>query len=228
MIKEIALILQARIDSTRLPVKIFLELNNKSILKHIIDRVKQSKYIRNIIVATNEFSFFRISDHLKDYDCKIFCGSNENVLNRYYSCAKQYNSKIIIRACGDNPLVDIEYLDKAIEYHINNNGDLTHYLHLPLGTGVEVINFNILETINKLAKNKYDQEHVTPFLYKHRCSFCILEPQCEPKYFYPEISVTIDTQDDYEKVKMIYDYYKKNDINLEDIINYYRNKNEID
>ncbi|MBN2838259.1 MAG: hypothetical protein JXM74_05845, partial [Fusobacteriaceae bacterium] len=233
---EIDCIIQARLNSERLPEKIFLELNNKSILKHIIDRVKKSKYVRNIIIATNDFSYERIKDHLslknvkslesleKEYNNVIvFKGSDENVLERYYLCAKEYNSKIICRVCADSPYVDIEYLDKAIEEHIFKNVDLSHFLGIPKGTGAEVINFNAIKIAYKSTRDKYEKEHVTPFLYKHRGHFNIHEPVCKPEHYYPNINVSIDYLHDYKYVKNIYDFYGKEDIciSIEDIINYY-------
>ena len=47
------LIIQARCGSSRLPNKIFLELNKKPLLQILIDRLSLSKNIDKIVIATS-------------------------------------------------------------------------------------------------------------------------------------------------------------------------------
>ena len=137
MLNEIDCIVQARIDSERLPKKVIAMIGNKPLIAHIVDRIRLSKYIRNIIIATTEDSIEPIREALAKYDCvSFYVGSKNNVLERYYMAAKTFGSKIAVRATGDNPLVCPEFLDKAIELHMEHEADLTHYLGIPLGTGV--------------------------------------------------------------------------------------------
>lgn len=112
---EVDVIVQARLDSERLPEKVIMQIGGKPLIAHIIERLSLSKYIRNIIVATTEDSIDDIKDSLSAYDfVKYFVGSKKNVLERYYQASKAYGSKIIIRATGDNPLVCPEFLDRLL------------------------------------------------------------------------------------------------------------------
>ncbi len=229
MKKEVDVIIQARMDSTRLPRKVILPIGKKPLLGHIIDRLSVSKYIRNIIIATTEDSLAPISSALSHYhSIKYFTGSKTNVLERYYLAAKLYDSKVIVRATGDNPLVCPEFLDKALEYHTEADADLTHFLGIPLGTGVEVISREALNAVYKSAKHPYDLEHVTPFIYKNRDSFKVLEPLSSGLYYAPEIRVTVDTADDMDHVRRIYDHYKnKGFISMEDIITFHKKPEKV-
>lgn len=221
--KEIDAIIQARLDSTRLPKKVLLPLGGKPIIMHIVERLRLSKYIRDIIIATTEDSIDEIKSVLKNHEyVKYFVGSKQNVLERYYKAAESNGTKTVVRATGDNPLVCPEFTDYAIEFHFHTQSDLTHYLGIPLGTGVEVINMKALTTTYKNARYPYDLEHVTPFIYKNRDSFKVCEPLSSGFYYAPEIKVTVDTQEDYERVKSIFEYYKdKSFISMEDIISYF-------
>ncbi|MGC8765902.1 MAG: cytidylyltransferase domain-containing protein [Brevinematia bacterium] len=227
MIKEIDAIIQARIDSTRLPAKAVLPLAGRPLIAHIVERLSLSKYLRNIIIATTEDSIDTIKKALSNYDyIKFFVGSKNNVLERYFKASEEFNSRIIVRATGDNPLVCPEFMDRAIEIHLNADADLTHYLGIPLGTGVEVIKKEALKISYKSTKDPYNLEHVTPFIYKNRDSFKVLEPLSSGFYYAPDIRVTVDTPEDYERVSEIFNYYKdKTYISMDDIIKFHQKKN---
>lgn len=229
MIKETDVIVQARLDSERLPRKVIMPIGDKPLLAHIVERLRMSKYIRNIIIATTEDSIEVIQASLKDYeDVKYYAGSKKNVLERYYLAAKTYGSKIIIRATGDNPLVCPDFMDRALELHLEAGADLTHYLGIPLGTGVEIINRDALNLSYKNTRNPYDQEHVTPFIYKNRDSFKVLEPLPCGLYYAPEIRVTVDTPDDMARVRQIFEHYShKEMISMEDIIRFYKKEETV-
>ncbi len=224
MTKETDVIIQARLDSTRLPRKVIIPVGKKPLIAHIVERLTLSKYIRNIIVATTEDSLVTIRSALKEYDfVKFFAGSKSNVLERYFLAAKLYGSEIIVRATGDNPLVCPEFLDKTLEYHDDAGSDLTHFLGIPLGTGVEVIGREALASAYKNASHPYDLEHVTPFIYKNRDSFKVLEPLSSGLYYAPDVRVTVDTSEDLAHIRQIFEYYRnKAFISMEDIVSYHK------
>ncbi len=219
---EIDAIVQARIDSTRLPGKILLPIQGKPILTHIIERLQQSKRIRYVIIATTADSLSAVQTITSRYPrVKIFCGNKNDVLSRYVQAAEKHKTKVIIRATGDNPLVCPDYMDRAIEHHLQTASDLTHFLGIPLGTGVEVINTKSLKTAASLTQEAYDREHVTPYLYKNRGFFRISEPTAPNPYNRPNLKVTVDTSEDYQKVCKIFDMYGDRKIRIPDIINYF-------
>lgn len=195
-------------------------------LAHLIERIQFSGNVRNIIIATTEDSFGGIQHLLRDYrDVKYYVGSKEDVLSRYYFAAKTFGSRIIVRATGDNPLTDPEFLDRAVEIHISARSDLTHYLGIPLGTGVEVISFESLQQAYEESELKYDREHVTPYIYKHRRKFKVLEPVATGHYYNPDIRVTVDTLPDLETVREIFkSYQNKMIIGMDDIIDFFKYK----
>lgn len=218
---EIDAIVQARMDSTRLPGKILLPIQGKPILAHIIERLQRAKRIRHIIIATTEDSMRAVESVTALYpQVKVFCGSKEDVLARYVGAANKYKSEIIVRATGDNPLVSPYYIDLAIEHHLHTASDLTHFIGIPLGTGVEVINTRSLKEASALTQAPYDREHVTPFLYKNNTTFKIAEPLAPKLHYRSDLKVTVDTPEDYKKVSNIFDSCGKNP-NISDIIDYF-------
>ena len=112
-------IIQARLGSTRFPNKMIKKIGNQAIIEILIKRLKQSKFINNIILATTEKKHDDKLDLLaRKNKIRVFRGSEDNVLERFYKASKSTKSDYIIRICGDCPLLDPKIIDKLIK--INN------------------------------------------------------------------------------------------------------------
>ncbi len=214
--EKIHCIVQARIASTRLPAKIFLQGCGKSLIDHLIERLECSKKISKIIVATT-----KINKHnfLKSYFSKkvknIFYGSEKNVLERYYKCAKKYNSEIIIRITSDCPLMDYRIIDKMIKHFKDNNCDYlsnTHPRHYPIGFDVEIFKISALKRAYFMASRSFDKEHVTPFIWKNPKTFKLLnfKPSKIIKN-HKKLRLTLDYLDDYILILTIFTHLYKID-----------------
>ena len=145
-------IIQARLNSSRLPGKVLMKLaDNRTILEWVIDRCKKSK-ADIVIVATPDDE---IVDFCKERNIEVFKGSENNVLERYYKCAKKYNLDRIIRVTSDCPFVKTEAIDKLIREDEHRFEIISN----PIGTGAEHIPFRLLE--HCYLKNQQEREHVT-------------------------------------------------------------------
>ncbi len=203
-------IIQARIDSQRFPAKIFAKFSDGTVvLERVISQVLYAKSVDKVVVATNNISFNAIRRFVKEKfldKVTVIPGSDEDVLSRFIKCVKFFgieNIRNVIRITADNPLTCPVFIDKAVEIHTTIQSDLTHFLGIPLGTGVEVINPNSLLEISFLASSKYDREHVTPFFYKNRHIYRVCEPMYDIFSNYQVIRVTIDTLEDLNNVEHI-------------------------
>ena len=116
--KKIGLVIQVRSSSVRFKDKFLKKINNLSITKLLISRLKKLKKSYKIIIAIPSDDK-KIYTHVKSLkEIEIFKGSKNDVLDRYYKCSLNKNLDTIIRLTGDNPLIDIEILDKSIKKHI--------------------------------------------------------------------------------------------------------------
>lgn len=200
-------IVQARLTSSRLPNKVLKPLgyDDKTILEHVYSRLLLSKNIDEIIFAipeteSNDF----LSCFLRQKGIPVFCGSENNVLSRYYDCARRFLPQIIVRATCDNPLVDWELTDLAIQLLMDNSFDYVNMRGFPLGTGTEVFTWESLQIAYNNAKEGWEKEHVTPFIYKNPDMFNLgtLQNESNQTDMY---RLTVDTAEDYELMKVIYD-----------------------
>ena len=230
---KIGAIIQARTASTRLPGKVLKELPYNSgitCLEQVIRRVKKSKKLNDIIIATTkEKEDNEIIDIAKKEDIKYFRGSKENVLSRYYFAAKENNTDLIVRITSDCPCIDVDITDLTIDDHINKMADYTTNSLVrtyPHGLDVEVFNFNTLEKAYKNATKDYEKEHVTPYINRNPQKFKINIVKAPKELYAPDIRITLDTEEDYALLCAVYDYlYPKNKyFNAYDIVNLFIKK----
>ena len=224
----ICCIIQARTGSARLPKKVIQKIdNNLTVLDYVIDQVKYSQKIEKIIVATTDL----IEDdlickyaNLQKIEC--FRGSSEDVLDRFYQCAKKYSAKTIVRITADNPLIDPNIIDKVINEY-NKCDFITNTLErtFPYGTEVEVFSFVSLEKAWENAKKPSEREHVTPFIRNPKNKFVLKNIKNQKNI--SNFRYTVDKLEDLQLVKEIIKNISTRPIFLQDIIKLNKDKPDI-
>jgi spore coat polysaccharide biosynthesis protein SpsF len=217
---KIDVIIQARMGSTRLPGKVLKKLNGITLLESLIQQLNYCKLIDRIIIATTTNpEDDEIFNFLEQFSLDVFRGSSLDVLDRYYQCAKKFNCKHIVRLTSDNPLIDPSIVDETLKEYIENDFDYVNNFTnrtYPKGTESEVFSFNALKTTWENAISKFDREHVTPYIYNHPNFFKI---QC---IFYSKnlsnLHWTVDTVNDLDFVREIYQKISKRPILMKDIL----------
>lgn len=203
---NVLLIIQARMASARLPGKTLMKLDNIPLIQHTITRAKRAKNVDKVILATSE----KKENDLLEKACQrigveCFRGSEDDVLKRVVDAAKKYNPKFIVRICGDEPLLDIRILEDAIKKHIDEKAEYTTTVNMvPRGLDVEVINYDVLQKIEKETTENLFREHVTTYILRNPNKFKILRTDFGKKIARPDIVLTVDTKDDFDFVEKIY------------------------
>lgn len=232
MPKRIAAIIQARMGSTRLPNKVLAKIEEHPMIWHLVQRLKNSKYKPEIIIATTTSEKDKlILDIVKELNVKSFAGSVDDVLDRYYQAAKKFNIDIIIRITADCPLIDPEILDEILKFYLKNEYDYVSNTHPPTypdGLDVEILSFDILERAWKEAKLASEREHVTAFIWKNEDLFN-LGNFSNKEVDLSKMRWTVDEKEDLEFVREVYKnlYTKKKIFLTSDILNLLRNKPEL-
>ena len=148
-IDKIGCIIQARVLSTRLPGKILLNGVDKPLLLHTIERLKQCKKLDMIIVATTNLKIDNVIFNLcKKNKILVFRGHPTNLLKRYYTCAKRFNLKNIVRITSDCPLIDYKLVDIMINKFAKLKIDYLSNVHppsFPDGFDVEIFSFQAIQ-----------------------------------------------------------------------------------
>ena len=219
--QKIGCIIQARMGSTRLPGKVMLNIDEKNpIIYYVIKQISESRLCDQIVIATTTLpEDEEIVKFAKNMSVPCFRGSAEDVLDRYYQCAKEFSFSTIIRITSDNPLIDPKLVDDAISFYKSNSYDYVTNCKprtFPQGTEVEIFSFNALEKIWKNARKLSEREHVTPYFYNNPDQFKIFNIRNNENLSH--LRWTVDRKEDLEFVKNIVSKIKKSPILMSDIL----------
>jgi spore coat polysaccharide biosynthesis protein SpsF len=201
-------IVQARLTSTRLPNKVLKDISGKPMLWHLYERLKSARKIDSVILAIPDSpQDDRLADFARKLGLPCFRGSEPDVLSRYYNAAVEFNAQVIVRITADCPLIDPRVTDSVIEAHLNTDADYTcsgAEYGFPRGLDTEVFNFETLEKTHREARQDYEREHVTPYIYHHPELFKIQSVEATGKLRRPDLRLTVDTEDDLKLIREIY------------------------
>lgn len=208
---KIGAIIQARFDSTRLPGKVLMNLpfdSNETVISQIVNRLKGSLNLNEIVIATSteendnviaEYSYQNVIDCVR--------GDKKDVLGRFVKVINEKNLDVVVRITGDNPIVLIDVLDKAIDEHFKLGVDYTRNNNLPYGTSFEIINSKILLDINNIEDlSLNDREHVTLYVKNNSGMYKINDMNHNVGNL--DFRFTIDYPSDYAFMNILFQYLR--------------------
>ena len=231
MNEENGIIIQARMDSSRLPGKALLPVVGKPMLVLLLERLRMVKNASSIVVATTERSSDdAICSVVRDVGVEVYRGSEDDVLGRFHECAASRKWKRIVRVTADCPLLDPVILDEALdlasslpENHFVTNSPYSEADRAyPRGMDVEVFSKASLQDAFSGARTKFEREHVTPFMRARPERYPVtLMPCVAPA---PTTRLTVDERRDYDLIVRIAEHlYPSNPLfSLSDILLFLR------
>lgn len=221
-------------SSTRLPGKVMKDFCGEPALYRMIERVRQSKLLDDIIIATSTLSCDDIIiEKCTEWGVHTYRGSDSDVLARYWGAAQMYPADVYVRMTSDCPCTDARLVDRFIQYYLDHT---YRYVSnavngasgtVPLGMGCEVFEAALLDEAYHKATEPYEHEHVTPYMYwKLPAEELGMLPFDEDASMY---RVTLDTQEDYEVICAVYDalYQPGNTFTVYDVLDFLKAHPEI-
>lgn len=210
MTMENLCIVQARTGSTRLPGKVLMNLGGKTVLERVLERAAAGRSLSEVAVATGigveNLPIVRLCAARK---IRVFCGSENDVLDRFYQLAKLVKPKNIVRLTADCPLMDPRVIDLVVNAHRRSGADYTTNAvppTFPDGEDVEVFTFRALERAWGKAALMSEREHVTPYIRKHPRSFKVHSVRNRT-----DLSAkrwTLDNPEDFKFISAVYRAFK--------------------
>lgn len=212
----ITAIVQARMGSKRLPGKVMEDIKGHSLLWHVLTRVKYSKLIDKIILATSKNKQDEVLVNLaENMGIATFAGSETDVLDRFYKISIKYKPKLVVRLTADCPLIDPTMIDNIIKFYVEREGRFD-YVHrgenYPEGVAeVEVFSHRTLKKVWSEARKKSEKEHVTSYIWNNPDKFKIGEIDFNSDF--GNIRLEVDEANDLKVVRQIYnELYKEGEI----------------
>ena len=217
-----------------------MDLAGAPLISRILERVKRSKRIGEIVLATTTKSEDDILESMA-HECGVssFRGAENDLVDRYYQAAKHFHADIVLRLPADNPVPEPGEYDRIIEYHLLGRSDFSSNITevdgngYPDGIGVEVFNFAVLEDIWQRVTDPRRREHIASNFYDYLAQKAV-EPEryrvgtitCPAEFRRPGLVLDVNTEEDYKFMSELYQYlYRRNPLfHITDVINWYDNE----
>lgn len=214
--------------STRLPGKVLMRICNKTILELIFERLtKVNKIDRIILVTGPEDKNRELIREAADLGIDYFCGSEENLLDRYYNASRKFDSDNIIRVTADCPLIDFDLINKGLEifntgYDILCVGRIPSFPH---GVDFEIFKTTALNIAWKNMLNSFSNFEKFNSTFICPTEYILSSPDFKKYDLVSDIDmskvrITLDYEEDFELISKIFDtlYNKKQYFTLNDIL----------
>ena len=219
---KVGAIIQARVQSRRLPGKVLLNLpygSGISIIENIVRRIRIVSGIDVVIIATSDQpENDDVVSVARAAGAEVFRGSEDDVLDRFHKAAVLHDLAQIVRLTADNPFVDPAILDACLKTHEKHEADYTKTIGLPLGMNFEVISFPALDRLQRSVTLSDEREHVTLHVCRNPANFnvCTLDLG-KPEY--EGLRLTVDWEADYAFACFIYEqlYFPKQIFHMDGI-----------
>lgn len=209
--KKIGIIIQARMGSKRFSGKVMQHLYGKPVLQHVVERCKQIRGEKGnnpdhvIVAVPDEDASEPLLQLAQSLGVENFCGSELNVLDRYYQAAKFFNLDYIVRITSDcpmiNPIVSSEVLQLLLWRKLDYCSNCYPSRSYPKGYDTEAFTFDCLDAAYQLADNDYHKEHVTTWMVENMSKLktsCVMQHKNKS-----HINLCVDEPSDIERLEQM-------------------------
>lgn len=206
-------IVQARMESSRLPGKVLADIQGEPMLLHVVRRVQRAKTVDETVVATTTSE--------KDDPVEALClseglacfrGDPVDVLDRVHAAAAEHDADVVVRITGDCPVIDPEVIDQTVHAFLDSEPPVDLALNrfvddrtFPIGLDTEVCSFAALDAAWKKADQPYQREHVMPYLYDPPGRFRVLHVRNDEDL--GGYRWTVDTPEDLAFIRAVFSHF---------------------
>ena len=200
-----AILITARLKSTRLPMKVIKPIHSKPMIVHMLDRLKLANEPEEIIICTSTVAQDDpLEEIAKQEGVKCFRGEPEDVLMRLTNAAEAFNVDTIINCTADNPFVDPGYIDRLYRHHIEHKNEFSKIEGLPWGTFSYAISFEAMKKACDIKDESDTEVWHGYFMDTGNFKWNALKVTNDA-VLWPDLRLTVDTPDDFEMVTRVFD-----------------------
>ena len=219
---KVVAIIQARMGSTRLPGKVLKDLGGATVLARVVNRTRRARLLDKVVVATSTAA----GDDVIVNECRrlgvaCFRGSEQDVLDRYYQCSRQFSAEAVVRITSDCPLIDPELIDAHVERLKSHWAEVDFVTNMmretfPLGLAVEAMPVDVLTRMHRMSQTGDLREHVTTLAYVQPQWFRIDHVTNAENLSH--MRWTVDTPADLEFVRLIFGQFRHDHFSWRDVL----------
>lgn len=205
---RVVAIVSARMASSRYPGKAMVPLAGRPLLEVLLERVASCPLLDSVALATSSREenapLIAVAHKI---GIPVFRGDEDDVLRRYVDCARHMSADHVVRVTGDNPLTDLETMERLIERHLDTGAEYTYVPGDALLMGIlsEVISRPALERSWERGEARHRSELVTLYVKEHPGAFRISTAELPPGLYRPQYRLTVDEAEDVRLMQAVFD-----------------------
>jgi spore coat polysaccharide biosynthesis protein SpsF len=201
-----AAVVQARMSSSRLPGKVLAEIGGRPALALLLSRLRRCRELGPIAVATSVGADDDpVAELAAREGARVVRGSLDDVLGRYAQAIADLRTAGVVRITADCPVIDPEVVDAIVRRWRTGSEDYVANVipprTFPIGMDTEVVSARALLAAAAEATERYDREHVTPFVRSRPERFPAVAVRSAP--IHPDLRLVIDTPGDLRRLRAI-------------------------
>lgn len=207
---KVVAIVQARLGSSRLPLKSLLCLRDVPLIDWVVRRLKTAARLDGLVVAVPDTPLDRVLlEHLQRRGVPCLAGPEQDVLARFCLAARQADAGLVVRVCADNPLIWGEAVDRLVDFYRAGRWDYA-YNHIPRnnlwpdGLGAEILSRELLDALDAQARQTAQREHCLNYLWDNAARFRLgtFNPT-EPWLQRPDLKLDVDQPQDFQRLALL-------------------------
>lgn len=192
--------------STRVPGKVMRMLGGMPVLRWAIDAAIKAPGVDDVILATSNLP---ADDVITTYCARngipFYRGSESDVLDRFYKCAKKFKADIVLRFTADCPFLDPVVIGEVVKLREMTNADYASNCYPPTypdGLDTECFTFKALEESWRETTSQVDRDCLTQFIVRNRSRYKVVNLTCPLPGLDKERWV-LDTEADWEFCRQV-------------------------
>jgi len=226
-------VIQARMSSYRLPGKVMADIVGKPLIWHIVERLKQVKFLSNVVIATTDKDYDKpLREFADEKKIPYFAGSENDILDRMYKTGIKFRSTAILKINADCPLIDSSLINLAVQKYLNINPKPDLIINspkksYPVGLGYSLFNFKTIEALRNNLTDIFWREFMYMYIIENKNKFSIVEIENDEDL--STLRWTVDFEDDLKFVRKVYEnlYPKNKFFEMSDVLSLLKEKPEI-
>ena len=202
---SIAILVTARLKSSRLPMKAIKPIKERPLISHLLDRLKLASRAERIVICTSPVEQDApLIEIAEQENVSYYLGDPDDVLLRLTQAARHFNIDTVISCTADNPFVDPEYIDRLADFHLEHGHDFSNTEGLPFGTFSYTLSRPAMEKACEIKAECDTEVWGGYFTQTGRFRWGTMQVT-DPQVRWPELRLTVDTPEDFEFVSRIFD-----------------------
>ena len=208
---KVGFLITARLKSSRLPLKLLLDLNGKTVFERVIERCRVVSSIDEIILCTSTNPQDKpLADIALKNNIHYYLGSEEDVLQRLSDAATFFDLDYIINITGENPLFSMYHANLVVNLAKQEKYDFIQLEGLPIGCAVYGIRPEALKVVCNI-KEEIDTEIWGPLINQPEI-FSVKKVGVDPFFSKPNLRITTDYLEDYHFIRAIFAHFSPDEV----------------